>query len=106
MSCAELLELPIGSTGILDVSLIDEDGAAINDATVEVTLKDADGIEIAGETWPIAMNYVASSDGKYTVTLTHELEVEANASVFAHGVATGTDGHVREFVREIVVVQG
>lgn len=106
MSCAELLELPVGSTGILDVVLIDEDDAPINDATVDVTLKDADGNEIAGETWPIAMNYVSTSDGRYTATLTHELEVEVNASVFAHGSATGTDGHVREFVREILVVQG
>ena len=47
-------------------------GEFINDADVEVTIKRA-GAEIAGETWPLAMSYVADSDGDYVAILSHEL---------------------------------
>lgn len=59
--------------------LYDNIGAAyINNATVTVTLEDASGTEITGETWPLAMSYVAASNGKYRATLTSVLSVSLN----------------------------
>lgn len=43
--------------------------AYLNAATVTVTLVDSDDAEIAGETWPLSMAYVAASDGNYRATL-------------------------------------
>ncbi len=47
--------------------------AFANSATVTVTLIDKDGVEVAGETWPLAMIYVAASDGKYRATFVDTL---------------------------------
>lgn len=43
--------------------------AYITDATVNLTLLDSNGDEIAGQVWPLAMAYVADSNGKYQVAL-------------------------------------
>jgi len=50
-------------------------GEFINDAVVTLTLKDADGVEIVGETWPLTLDYVAGSDGSYQAALTDALEL-------------------------------
>ena len=41
----------------------------VNDATVAVTIKNAAGTTVSGETFPKTMTYVASSDGKYQAAL-------------------------------------
>ncbi len=38
----------------------------INDATVELTLLDATGNELSGQTWPLELDYVAGSNGNYS----------------------------------------
>lgn len=43
--------------------------AFLNAATVVVTVVDADGTEVAGESWPVTLDYVAASDGTYRATL-------------------------------------
>ncbi len=52
-------------TGLQD-SITD---AYVNDATVTVTIKDLDGNEVAGISWPVTMDYEATSDGDYRATL-------------------------------------
>ena len=47
--------------------------AYINDAVVAVTVRDATDTEVAGQVWPLAMDYVAASNGNYTLTLTKDL---------------------------------
>lgn len=49
----------------------------INDATVEVTVLDSAGNEVAGETWPKAMPYVPDSAGIYRCTLSASLALVA-----------------------------
>jgi len=49
------------------------EGTFINDATVAVTIKDSAGEEVEGETWPLTMTYVGSSDGDYRAILDDEL---------------------------------
>lgn len=51
-------------------------GEFINDGTVEVTLTDEDGVEFAGQTWPLALDYVAASDGVYQGTLQDTIDAE------------------------------
>jgi hypothetical protein len=41
----------------------------VNDGTVGVTLRDSSGDALAGQSWPLAMSYVAGSDGDYVGTL-------------------------------------
>ena len=58
-------------------------GQYINDATVEVTLRDADGDEVAGQNWPLTLSYVTDSDGIYRGTLEDDLELTARADYTA-----------------------
>lgn len=58
-------------TGLQDSA----DSSYKNGATVEVTLKDASGNNLSGETWPLSMSYVASSNGNYRATLADTLAV-------------------------------
>lgn len=55
--------------------------AYLNAATVTVTLVDSEGTDIAGETWPVSMAYVASSDGNYRATLVDTLTGLTDADV-------------------------
>jgi hypothetical protein len=50
-------------------------GEFINDAVVTVTIKDGkvSDSDLAGESWPLTMEYVVGSDGDYRVGLTHTL---------------------------------
>ena len=65
----------------------------LNSATVTMTLKDSADANVSGESWPVTMAYVASSDGIYrgtlrdTLSLTHgapytlEMTVDAGADL-------------------------
>ena len=46
-----------------------------NSATVTVTLKDSDGVDVVGETWPLTLTYVASSNGNYGANLADTLSL-------------------------------
>jgi len=41
------------------------DDSYLNAATVTATIKDPDGTEITGQSLPISLSYVSSSNGKY-----------------------------------------
>ena len=55
--------------------LRDPDGAYINTATVTATLLDSDGEEVEGVTWPVTLEYVEESDGKYQGILDDAIEL-------------------------------
>ena len=40
-------------------------GDYVNDATVSITLKDEDGVDVTGVTFPVSLSYVSGSDGIY-----------------------------------------
>lgn len=65
--------------------LRDPDGAYINTATVTVTLLDFSGEEVDGETWPVSLDYVADSDGKYQGILDDAIELE-NGEIYTLAV--------------------
>lgn len=70
-----------------------------NSATVTVTIKDATGTNVTGETWPLALAYVASSNGDYRANLTEALGLTdgarytatITADAGASGLATWTE---------------
>jgi hypothetical protein len=49
----------------------------LNAATVAVTLKDAAGVEVTGETWPFTLAYVTGTKGRYRAILTDALVLVA-----------------------------
>lgn len=59
-------------------------GAYQNSAAVTLTVKDDLGVNISGETWPLVMSYVASSNGKYRTTLKDTLGLVRDRFYFAH----------------------
>lgn len=73
-------------TGATSISL--ETGLAVYldaQALVTVTVVDVDtGEEIAGQTWPMALNYVAGSDGDYLAVLPDVLVVVPGQALRAH----------------------
>jgi hypothetical protein len=56
----------------------------IDDAAVTVTVKDADGNSIAGQSWPATLTFVDGSEGDYRGTLEHDLDLEAGEEYVAH----------------------
>lgn len=65
----------------------------LNGASVSVTMLDAaTDAEITGQTWPLTMDYVASSSGTYQATLDYDLVVSPGQSLVAKVVANAGEG--------------
>lgn len=81
----------VGNTNVLLLSGLhsEVDGVYINNAAVSVTVKDKDGTELAGVTWPLTMDYVAASNGNYRVFLADDAELGAGVQYVAYIVADG-----------------
>ena len=58
-------------------------GAYLNAAAVAVSLANAAGVAVTGETWPLALVYVTSSDGVYRATLEESLGIDKDAEYIA-----------------------
>ena len=76
----------------------------INAGTVAITLKDLSDVDIAGETWPLALAYVAASDGKYRATLRDTLDVADGDAVKVLITADDRAGYHREW-RSILTIE-
>lgn len=55
--------------------LADADGVYVNDAAVECVMFDADGVEVVGETWPLAMAHDGGTNGTYTADVAPTLDI-------------------------------
>jgi hypothetical protein len=76
-------------SGLLNVAT----GLYINNAEVTVTLKDYDsGSDVAGEAWPLTLNYVPASDGDYRATLPYDLILVEDQGLIADIIADGGVG--------------
>ena len=53
----------------------------VNDATVTAVMKSAAGAQIAGQSWPLTLSYIGSSDGVYRGILDAAAEVAIGDSV-------------------------
>ncbi|MDX8513529.1 hypothetical protein [Mesorhizobium captivum] len=76
----------VGNTNIIELTGLKSavEGTYVNDADVTVTVKDADGNAVAGQTWPAAMTYVAASNGNYRGILEDDLALVDGTTYFAH----------------------
>jgi hypothetical protein len=71
-------------------------GSYLNAATTTCTLKTAAGVNVTGQSWPLTMTYVASSDGVYRATLPYTLGIAASARYTLHldiDAGAGKRGH-------------
>jgi hypothetical protein len=75
----------VANTNVLDlIGLKNElSGASIDNATVTVTIKDDQGVNVAGATWPLTMSYVAASAGDYRAFLSEDLGFIAKGKYIA-----------------------
>lgn len=92
---------------LIEVTAVDKSGdadSAVTTGTVEVTLLDAAGAEVAGETWPLALSYNATR-AKWRATLLNTISgIELGAGLVALVEVTtsgGRYGSEREPVRVI-----
>jgi len=71
----------VGNDNYIEVDALSDgaSGALINDATVSVTLKDSAGVDVLGQAWPLTLNYVAASNGRYAGILQDTLALVKNA---------------------------
>lgn len=65
-------------------------GAFVNDAVVGVTLKDHNGTELTGDTWPSVGSYQTGSDGDYQIPIAAAVSVSVGQVVEA--VVTAVSG--------------
>src|SRR5580765_7758485 len=65
------------------------EGDYINDATVDVTVKDKAGVAVSGSTWPQIMVYVSGSNGDYRAILPAALGLVAKQKYTAFINAQG-----------------
>lgn len=89
----------VANTNVLDLIGLKEEitETFINNATVTVTIKDAEGTSVAGQAWPLAMDYVASSDGDYRAFVSEDLELVAGTRYVAYIEADGGSNRVGHF---------
>ncbi len=78
--------------------------AFLNAATVTARLVDAQGVDIVGQTWPLTLDYVATSDGDYCGTLNDTLEQTIDAIETAQVTFDGGMG-LKAFWQTPCVVQ-
>lgn len=88
-------------TGLQNVAT----GAYINNATVTVTLVDAGGTAVSGQSWPATLSYVSGSNGDYRVTLEDTLSLSENGT-YVPRVTVLADGLKRYFEPRLVAQMG
>ena len=95
--------LYVNSDNVVEVqSLTDAvSDTVITSATVKVTLKDSDGVNVVGETWPLTMTHVAA--GTYRGTLIDSLSLTADTTVTGLFVADDGAGKHREWCESYIV---
>ncbi len=101
---SQVHHLFIGTTNALELDELQNEvtGEYINNAGVTVTLRDANDAEVAGATWPMAMSYVADSDGLYRAFLPDTLSLLPDARYTADIVATAGASLVGKWVLDVV----
>lgn len=90
-------------TGVLNVPA----GTYINNASVTVTLVDATtGVEVTGQTWPLALSYVSGSNGDYRGTLTDSMVLSNSQELIAKVTVDGGAGLKRYWERDALAIVG
>ena len=71
--------LPVGSDSVVEVTALNDpfSDQFVNTATVTAVLTDLKGVEVAGQNWPLDLDYVVGSDGVYRGMLEDGLQLVA-----------------------------
>lgn len=64
--------------------------AYVNNATVTATVVDKAGANVAGQSWPVTLAYVAASNGNYRGTLEDALSLAENEDYSARVSVSGS----------------
>lgn len=93
-----------GNDMVLEVSELRNEisGELINSATVTVSLSDADGNPVAGNAWPLSLEYIADSDAIYRATLADTLGLMPDARYFAEVIADNGPGQRAKWIKDCV----
>jgi hypothetical protein len=93
------------SDNVLEVSNLKNADANeyLNSATVECTLVDSKGVLVQGQTWPLTLTYVASSNGRYKATLSYALVLIPNKMYTARITAAAGPGLRRYWEMPLLV---
>jgi len=93
-----------GNDMVLEVSALRNEvsGGFLNNATVTVSLKTSAGVAVSGSSWPLALSYVAASDGAYRATLADTLELTPGSRYLAEIIADGGAGLRAKWVTDCV----
>lgn len=62
----------------------------INDATVTAVVKDKFGAEVGGQSWPMTLSYVTSSNGDYQGVIEADIAVNIGDRITIEVTATAT----------------
>lgn len=77
----------------------------INNATVTAILKNAaTGEELTGQTWPISLSYIASSNGDYRATIEYDVAYPAIGQKIHAEITVDAGAGRRAFFKPIVTV--
>ena len=89
--------LYLGNNSVIDVAGLRDEatGGFINNATVSVTLLDQAGEQVDGADWPLALDFLAGSNGNYRATLPYTLAVGAGERYVARIVAIADSGRAQ-----------
>lgn len=83
-----------GNDMVLEVASLKNDvsGEFLNEATVTVSLADSAGEPVAGNPWPLALEYLEDSNGVYRATLADTLTLSPGARYVAEVIADAGSG--------------
>lgn len=79
--------------------------AFVNGATVAAVLKDMKGVDLAGQTWPLTLPYVAASDGCYrailedSLTLKHDQNYKLQIAAQGDGLTATWEAIIKAEIR-------
>lgn len=96
--------LYVGNDMLLDLARLRDaiDGSYLDTATVTVTLTDANGNPVVGESWPLELAYVEDSLGTYRATLRDTLVLAPNGRYLAAVTVTAGEGRTARWIMDCI----
>jgi hypothetical protein len=96
------LKLYIGNSMFLRAEGVkfENEETFLNDGLVEATVKNLNGTDVSGQTWPLTLDYITDSDGNYQGVLSNQLELTERKDyhVFLTVTKDANVGHWKETV--------
>ena len=100
----DVMTIYSGNDALIEVKGLTDRGTGlfVSDAAVSVTLFDSEGVEVAGQVWPLALAYIEDTDAVYRATLLASLPVTPGARYTAVIEADGGLGLLARWDIDVV----